>query len=153
MNDRVPFADWPLDPPHEKRLYGQDINAYGFDQNPDKPKGIGDINSDAKGSGARYNDGKVDLSLIPLCTLEDEACVWMYGKAKYKAFNWMKGMNWSIPLACALRHLSAWQRGEQIDPESGLPHLAHVMCNIRMLTLYEKIYPEGDDRPPQEFMP
>lgn len=110
---------------------------------------IGDVKSDEKGSGARYNGGKVDLSLIPFCTLEDEARVWMYGKAKYAAWNWAKGMPWSVPLACLQRHLAAWQRGEENDPESGLPHLAHAMCNLRMLTLYAKTYTEGDDRPKQ----
>ena len=120
---------------------------------PPLPQGVGDINSDAKGSGARYNGGKADLSLIPLATLEDEARVWMYGKEKYAAWNWAKGMPWSVPLACALRHISAFQAGEDIDAESGQPHLAHAMCNLRMLTLYAKTYPEGDDRPPKELMP
>jgi hypothetical protein len=115
-------------------------------------KGIGDVNSTAKGSGARYNSNKPDMSLIPLWTLEDEARVWDYGTKKYNAWNWAKGMPWSVPYACAMRHLAAWQRGEEIDPESGQPHLAHVMCNIRMLTLYSKTYPEGDDRPPKEYM-
>jgi hypothetical protein len=114
---------------------------------------IGDVNSSERGSGARYNDDKPDLSLIPLVTLEDEARVWAYGKQKYAAWNWAKGMDWSVPLACALRHLSSWQRGEDIDAESGQPHLAHVMCNIRMLMLYSKTYPEGDDRPPKDLMP
>lgn len=110
---------------------------------------VGDVNSDARGSGARYNTGKADLSLIPLSTLEDEARVWMYGEKKYARFNWMKGMEWSIPFACMMRHMAAWQRGEEIDPESGHTHLAHAMCNLRMLTLYAKTYPEGDDRPTQ----
>lgn len=112
---------------------------------------VGDVDSKEKGSGARYNDDKPDFSLIPLVTLEDEARVWMYGRRKYNAWNWTKGMQWSIPLACALRHLSAWQRGEDIDGESNLPHLAHVMCNIRMLTLYAQNYKEGDDRPKEEL--
>lgn len=110
---------------------------------------IGDVNSNERGSGTRYNDSKPDLSLIPLCTLEDEARVWMYGKAKYAAWNWAKGMPWSAPLACLMRHMAAWQRGEENDPESGLPHLAHAMCNLRMLTLYSRTYKEGDDRPTQ----
>lgn len=118
----------------------------------DKTNAIGNVNSKEKGSGARYNNGKADLSLIPLWTLEDEAKVWMYGKNKYAAWNWAKGMDWSVPLACALRHLSSWQRGEEIDSESGLPHLAHAMCNLRMLTLFSKTYKEGDDRPPIEYM-
>jgi hypothetical protein len=108
---------------------------------------IGDVNSTEKGSGARFNDGKPDFSLIPLCTLEDEARVWMHGKQKYAPWNWAKGMEWSVPLACALRHLAAFQRGEDIDQESGLPHIAHAMCNLRMLTLYSKTFLEGDDRP------
>jgi len=112
---------------------------------------VGDINSDAKGTGARYISGKADLSLIPLSTLEEEARVWMYGTKKYKAFNWMKGMPWSVPLGCALRHIAAWQRGEDMDEESGEHHLAHAMCNLRMLMLYSKAYKEGDDRPPKEY--
>ena len=110
-------------------------------------KGIGDINSSEKGTGARYNTGKPDYSLIPLCTLEDEARVWTYGAQKYADWNWCKGMEWSVPFASAMRHLAAWQRGEENDPESSLPHLAHAMCNLRMLTLYKDVYPEGDDRP------
>ena len=108
---------------------------------------IGDINSQELGSGARYNDGKADFSLIPLCTLEEEARVWQYGKEKYAAWNWAKGMDWSIPFACLMRHMAAWQRGEECDPESGLPHLAHAACNLRMLTLYSRTYQQGDDRP------
>jgi hypothetical protein len=104
------------------------------------------VNSTARGSGARYNDGKADLSLIPLDLLEGEARVWMYGEKKYARFNWMKGMKWSIPLACMLRHLAAWQRGEDIDPESSEPHLSHVACNLRMLQYYAAHYAEGDDR-------
>jgi len=113
--------------------------------------GIGDVNSKEKGSGARYNDDKPDFSLIPLCTMADEARVWAYGKKKYAAWNWAKGMDWSVPYACAMRHLSAWQRGEENDAESGLPHLAHAMCNLRMLTLYKDVFPAGDDRPTREL--
>lgn len=110
-------------------------------------KGIGDVNSKEKGSGARYNAGKPDFSLIPMTTLEDEIRVWEYGAKKYAAWNWTKGMAWSVPFACLMRHMAAWQRGEECDPESGLPHLAHAMCNLRMLTYYSQFYKEGDNRP------
>lgn len=111
------------------------------------PPGIGDVASQEKGSGARYNSGKPDMSLIPLVTLEDEARVWMYGREKYAAWNWAKGMPWSAVFASLQRHLGAWQAGEENDQESGLPHLAHAACNLRMLTLYSTTYKEGDDRP------
>ena len=104
---------------------------------------VGDVKSNKKGSGARYNDNKIDFSLLPLCTLEEEIKVWMYGKEKYAAFNWAKGMDWSVPFASAMRHLSAWYAGEDLDPETGISHIAHAMCNLRMLELYSKNYKEG----------
>lgn len=110
---------------------------------------IGDVNSTEKGSGARYNDGKLDFSMLPFETLQDELRVWMHGEKKYARWNWLKGMPWSVPFASMMRHMMAWQAGEENDPESGLPHLAHAMCNLRMLTYYRDHYPEGDDRPPQ----
>lgn len=112
-----------------------------------KSPNVGDLNSEEMGSGARNNFGKPDLSLIPLNTLFDEARVWEYGKKKYKEWNWVKGMSWSVPYACMIRHMAAWQNGEENDEESGLPHLAHAMCNLRMLTLFAKNYKEGDNRP------
>lgn len=135
------------------------MSLFGYDEYARKPKtdvpagttGIGDVNSNAKGSGARLNNGKPDYSLIPLSTLADEALVWEYGKRKYAAWNWAKGMPWSVPFACIQRHLAAWQRGEENDQESGLPHMAHVACNVRMLTHYAQFYPDGDDRPKECF--
>ena len=83
--------------------------------------------------------------------IEDTARVLAYGKQKYAAWNWAKGMAWSIPLACALRHLAAMQRGEVNDPESGLPHLAHALCNLLMLSHYAQYFPEGNDLMPAQF--
>lgn len=79
--------------------------------------------------------------------IADKARVFAYGAKKYTAWNWAKGMPWSIPLACAARHLLAIYTGEENDPESGLPHAGHVGCNIHMLASYIDIYPEGNDLP------
>jgi len=32
-----------------------------------------------------------------------------------------------------LRHLNAWRDGENLDPESGISHLAHVACSCNIL--------------------
>lgn len=114
---------------------------------------VGDVDSDTKGSGARFNDGKPAFDLVPLVALEGCAKVFEYGRRKYASWNWAKGMDWSIPYSCMLRHLAAWQRGEDNDPESGLPHLGHVMCNLVMLTTYARTYPEGDNRPAKWLSP
>lgn len=47
--------------------------------------------------------------------------------------NWKLGMPTSKILDSMLRHIAALQRGEIIDPESGLPHLGHVQCNALFL--------------------
>ena len=112
---------------------------------------VGDINSTEKGSGARYNDGQPDYSLIPMHLLADTARVFTYGSKKYASWNWAKGANWSIPFASLIRHSCAWFKGERVDSESGLPHTAHMIANILMMIHYENYYPEGDDRPKEYF--
>jgi hypothetical protein len=71
-----------------------------------------------------------------------------YGKKKYAAWNWAKGMPWSVPLACVVRHLIDMIEGRELDDESVLPHRGHVLCNIVMLVTYSRTYPEGNDLPP-----
>ena len=73
--------------------------------------------------------------------------VFEYGARKYAAWNWAKGMPWSVPLGCALRHIDADLSGELYDSESGETHLAHAISNVVMLDYFLKTYPEGDDRP------
>jgi len=159
--------------------------------------GVGDIKSDEKGSGARFNTGKPAMELIPVwivaynesifyrirgaksiemsetlnvlqalgewqkgtCSIsdviqnfstsvwEDCANVFSYGAKKYAEWNWIKGMKWSIPVACIVRHSLAILRGETVDPESGLPHRGHIACNLVMLAQFEQTYPEGNDLP------
>lgn len=74
--------------------------------------------------------------------------VFTFGASKYAAWNWARGMPWSKPFACAVRHCLAILRGEDTDPESGLPHRGHLACNLVMLLTYAETYPEGDDRAP-----
>jgi len=113
----------------------------------------GDINSDKKGSGARANKGKIDLTLVPILLLGGVTRVFMGGCLKYVEFNWAKGMRWSICMACTLRHLFKWwYLNEDIDPESREHHLDHVLANVFMLKHYTKAYPEGDNRPPKSTM-
>jgi hypothetical protein len=156
---------------------------------------VGDVTSDARGTGARFNAGKPDLALVPLRFIADQynateleaqafaalqvlyclarwqerkpgnhlgdamrwlgrqvwaecAHVFDYGRRKYAAWNWAKGMPWSVPLACAARHLLAILDGEHDDPESKHPHRGHVLCNMVMLATFEHTFAEGDDRAP-----
>lgn len=112
---------------------------------------IGDVTSNDRGTGARFNDGKARFDLVPLTSLEGAARVFEVGAKKYAPWNWAKGMPWSVPYACLMRHMEAWYRGEDVDPETGQSHISHAMCNLIMLAHYERFYTEGDDRPPKEL--
>lgn len=96
--------------------------------------------------GLRYNDGKTRHDLVPAFAQEQYARVLTAGAKKYTPRNWEKGMAWSKVLASMKRHIIAFERGEDYDPETGELHMAHVMCNAAFLTEYYRIYPQGDDR-------
>lgn len=100
-----------------------------------------------KKEGLRYNQGKTRHDLVPTFAQEQYAKVLTKGAEKYAERNWELGMPWSKVLASLERHLQAIKRGEDFDPETGILHSAHVMCNAGFLTEYYKIYPQGDDRP------
>jgi hypothetical protein len=81
----------------------------------------------------RYNQGKLEYSMLDLTKLAEAVKVLMFGKQKYARDNWKKGMNTSSIIDSLMRHLSAIQNGEVIDPESGLSHLGHLQCNALFL--------------------
>lgn len=94
----------------------------------------------------RYDVGKIRHDLISPTAMNELAKVLTFGANKYEANNWRKGMKWSRVIGSLKRHLNAIENGEDNDPETGLLHIAHVMCNAMFLTDYYKIFPEGDDR-------
>lgn len=112
-----------------------------------------DVVRASDGSIQRYNGGKHPVRFTPIHLLEDCNRVLEFGAKKYEAWGWAKGMPWSVPYECAIRHLAAWYRGEDTDPESGLPHLGHVMANLVMLTHFASAHPSGDNRPSAIFSP
>lgn len=94
----------------------------------------------------KYDDGKPPLGLIPRSAQVAEAQVLAYGARKYDVHNWRKGMAWSRLVDAALRHLTAWNDGEDTDPESGINHLAHARCCLSFLIEYQEKEMGHDDR-------
>ncbi len=87
---------------------------------------------------ARFDQGKVRLELLPSIFTYCVARVFTFGAQKYDDWNWAKGFPWLQPYASLMRHLVAWHRGEDLDPESGLPHLDHAACNLAMLITFRE---------------
>lgn len=89
---------------------------------------------------------KLRLDLLPVIPLEKIAEVFTFSLVKYPPRNWEEGVHWSIFYAACLRHLFAWWKGENKDPESGLSHLAHAASNILFLLEYQEKEKGTDDR-------
>lgn len=92
----------------------------------------------------KYDDGKNALQLLPFLALEEVGKVLAFGAKKYGDHNWRQGMKWSRLLGAALRHIFAWARGETLDRESGLSHLAHAACCILFLLEYSESWSDKD---------
>ena len=115
----------------------------------------------------RYNTNKLQWSLVHFKSLEPMIEVLMYGKHKYSIFedengtqikgadlppiydvskyklissgadNWKKGLDKKEILESSMRHLTALMDGETHDPESGLHHIGHLMCNNMFYSYFE----------------
>lgn len=100
-----------------------------------------------KESGAvRLDVDKPRMDLISAISVEGTATVLAFGAKKYAEHNWRKGMKWGRTIASLLRHTFKFMAGEDVDPESGLPHVDHIACNAMFLQEYFRTHKELDDR-------
>lgn len=103
--------------------------------------------------GLRRNAGKLAVHLIPPVLIRAVASVLGIGAKKYAARNWELGMEYSVAYASLQRHALAFWSGEDVDPESGEHHMAHVATNAAFLLEYARRVQAGtlparlDDRP------
>lgn len=95
--------------------------------------------TDVNEKGAKHDNGKPRWDLVILSVVAGIAKVLTFGANKYSANSWQKVEDAERRYFAALmRHLTAYQSGENEDPESGLSHLDHAACNIMFLRHFEK---------------
>ncbi len=100
-------------------------------------------------NASRFDSGKVDWSQVPFQALEGMVRVLEFGAKKYSKGNWASGggFDHSRVFNSLMRHLVAYQSGQDLDEESGLPHIDHVMCNSMFMAYYIKfpdLFPKDD---------
>jgi ribosomal protein L32 len=84
--------------------------------------------------GIKFDSDKPRWDLLPLDLIEPVVRVLTMGAKKYADDNWK-----IVPdarkryFSALMRHLTAWQSGEKVDPESGESHIAHAICNLIFL--------------------
>lgn len=96
--------------------------------------------------GSKDDAGKPRTDLLPVDALIEVSHVLAFGAQKYAPYNW-QGLSVSRLYGASLRHLWAWWRGEDADPETGHPHLAHAACCVLMALDQTLDRPQYDDRP------
>lgn len=98
-----------------------------------KKDAIGDLN-------------KPRLSLIPKEALWALGGALTHGETRYGKENWKLGIKISYLLDSALRHISQFNSGEDIDQQSNNHHLGNAMANLSMAIWMCQHKPDFDDR-------
>jgi hypothetical protein len=99
------------------------------------------------GEGRKFDDGKLRYDLVPPYAFEQLVRVFTMGAAKYEDNNYRRGLVWSRVYAAIQRHLELWRKGEDVDQESGVSHLAHAAWGCFTLLEYSQMRKELDNRP------
>lgn len=137
--------DWGATP--QGYEYWQRINYHLINPTrPIQPLWNPEEKGDVKEGAIRHDDGKLQWHLLPMEALEGAVRVLEAGAKKYSDHNWRKGHKFSQITNSLQRHLNAFQAGEELDPESGLRHVDHLLANAIFLALITREHPEKDDR-------
>lgn len=94
----------------------------------------------------KFDQGKPDLSLIPMAALIETAKGFMLGEKKYGRYNYTSGLEASRLIGACLRHTHLWLEGEDLDPESGASHLGHAICCLAMVLHCQQLGTLKDNR-------
>lgn len=95
--------------------------------------------------GKKFDGDKPRMELISSVALTELAKVLTFGAKKYAPNNWRNGIAYSRIVGACFRHLNAYNAGEMNDPETGLSHMAHLLCEAMFLLEFEKTHPELND--------
>lgn len=86
----------------------------------------------------RFNKGKPELSymLEADVAMKGMCAGFAFGAIKYDRGDWKNGLDPTEIIDSLLRHLMAYQTGQALDSESGLPHVDHITCNAVFLATF-----------------
>jgi hypothetical protein len=95
----------------------------------------------------KLDAGKPRMDLVPPRAMLEVGKVLAFGAQKYSAHGWRQSAaEWGRYLAAIERHRLAFLAGEDLDAETGLPHLAHLICSALFVLEYQLTLTGVDDR-------
>jgi hypothetical protein len=100
------------------------------------------------GFAPKFDAAKVRVDLLPIDPMLQIANVFGFGARKYFANSYRQGetVAWSRTYGSIQRHLMSFWSGEDLDQESGLPHLAHAGTQLFILMEHAAYNQNKDDR-------
>ncbi|MDQ8040641.1 DUF5664 domain-containing protein [Cellulosimicrobium sp. XJ-DQ-B-000] len=129
-----------------------EAGGYGLEQIAPKPDNTtpavppsGEVRT-VSSTGAAKGVKPERYDLLPVEALATVARHYGVGAAKYAAHNWRGGYEWSKSYAALQRHANAFWSGEDIDAETGSPHMAAVAFHALTLLTFMVEQPGFDDR-------
>jgi hypothetical protein len=97
-----------------------------------------EVTTKPSGEGMKYDSGKLRYTLLPFKAITEVVKVLEFGKQKYAKDNWQKVTNGKERyLDAAFRHLVDYLEGKKVDEESGLPTLAHAVCDLLFVLWFD----------------
>lgn len=88
--------------------------------------------------GLKFDKDKLRWDLLPIDMIEKVVEVLTLGSVKYGDNNWQLVANGNERYyAAIMRHLVEWRKGNRLDNESGIDHMAHVICNAIFLMYFD----------------
>jgi len=86
------------------------------------------------------------FNLIPPEALEALSRVFGVGSVKYRERNWEQGYSWGWSFASLMRHAWKFWKGEEVDEETGLPHIMQAAWHCIVLYTFSIHHRNFDDR-------
>lgn len=123
-----------------------------------KPKGLEDDEEDypplppkeKPPNPMKFDAKKTPLRLLPIIPLYCIAKVFGFGARKYAANSWRskehEAVSWMRTFDSILNHLLLWAGGQDLDPQSGMPHLWHAGTQLMILIEQVETKSGQDDR-------
>lgn len=84
--------------------------------------------------GTKFDAGKLRFDLVDDNAEAEFVAVLSFGAIKYEPENWRDVPDpYARYYAALRRHLREFRKGNFLDPETGLHHLAHAVCCVHFM--------------------